>query len=132
MFEETLVCDGCSSVIDGGSREMTLGTLRDQGGRAFARGRRGEWVEMDPDRPWSISRRHLCGRCATATKVYDDVPVPVAVQGAAAEVMTAEDAREVLDAISDMRGEHPYTVPAHLAAQEAEARLVLGWDRGRP
>jgi hypothetical protein len=45
------------------------------------------------------------------------------------EAMTAEDADQVLAVISDMRGEHPYTVPAHLACQEAEARRVLGERR---
>ncbi len=64
---------------------MTLGSLRDQGGRAFERGRRGEWVEMEGGLPWGRSRRHLCGRCATATKFYDNEPVPATAQEEATE-----------------------------------------------
>jgi hypothetical protein len=75
-FEETLVCDACSRVVDGGSREQTLTTLRDEGGRAFDRDRRGAWEDWPADRPWASTRRHLCGRCADARVFYDGVPVP--------------------------------------------------------
>jgi hypothetical protein len=75
-FEETLVCDGCSRVIDGGSRETTLGGLRKDGGRAFDRDRRGKWRELDAGDPWCSSRRHLGGCCANADVFYDLEPVP--------------------------------------------------------
>ena len=75
-FEETLVCDGCSSVLDGGSREMMLRTLRDQDGRAFDKDRRGNWQDRPFDEPWASTRRHLCGRCADAAAFYDGDPVP--------------------------------------------------------
>jgi hypothetical protein len=76
-FEETLVCDGCSRVLDGGSRESTMRTLRDQDGRAFDRSRRGNWQDRRADEPWASTRRHLCGRCAeTIRAFYDGDPVP--------------------------------------------------------
>lgn len=75
MFEETLVCDGCLSIIDSGSRQQTLATLREQGGRAFDRGRRG-LEELPADDGWARSRRHLCGRCADKDECYDGEPVP--------------------------------------------------------
>jgi hypothetical protein len=77
MFEETLVCDGCSRVIDAGSRDRTLVTLRD-GGRAFVSGRRG-WEEIPASEPWGRSRRHLGACCAERDKFYDGDPVPTAL-----------------------------------------------------
>lgn len=76
-FEETLVCDCCSRVLDGGPREQTIRSLRDEGGRAFDRGRRGKgWIEQPKDEPWASTRRHLCGRCASSDKFYDAEAVP--------------------------------------------------------
>ena len=76
-FEETLVCDGCSRVVDGGDRDQTLATLRD-GGRAFDRHPRrdGEWVERPRDERWGSTRRHLCADCADAETFYDGAAVP--------------------------------------------------------
>jgi hypothetical protein len=80
-FEETLVCDGCSRVVDGGSRDNTLRTLRTlrDGGRAFDRGRRGGWVERPASESWVRTQRHLCADCANCSKFYDGEPVPAPV-----------------------------------------------------
>lgn len=77
-FEETLVCDGCSRVLGGGSREMTMRTLRDQEGLAFDRDRRGAWRERPASEPWASTRRHLCGRCVAEGRpdFYDGEPIP--------------------------------------------------------
>lgn len=80
-FEETLVCDGCSRVIDGGSRETTLGTLRVQAGRAFFAERRASgttYREAEPDEPWGSTRRHLGGCCSGVEQFFDGTPVPSA------------------------------------------------------
>lgn len=82
-FEETLVCDGCSRVIDSGGRAQTIAGLRDDGGRAFVpvptrhQTSMGEWEEHDWDTGrGAMTRRHLCGRCAGAPRFYDGTPVP--------------------------------------------------------
>lgn len=77
-YEETLICDGCSKVIDGGTRRSTTRTLVDQGGRAFSRGRREQIVE-DPVDQASRSFRHLCGDCAGSRRTFfDGTPIPEA------------------------------------------------------
>jgi hypothetical protein len=77
-FEETLVCDGCSRIIDGGSREQTLGTLRDEGGLAYDKNRRDEWEGRPTSEPWASTRRHLCGGCVEqgVARFYDETPIP--------------------------------------------------------
>jgi hypothetical protein len=78
-FEETLVCDGCSSVLDGGSRKNTLLTLRANGGRAFDKHWSGNgWSERSPEEPWASTRRHLCGGCVRrgVDRFYDLSAIP--------------------------------------------------------
>lgn len=78
MFEETLVCDGCSSVVDGGSRATTLRTLRENGGQAFDKIIGGRWHPRSSSEPWGTAKRHLCGRCVAEgrTAFYDGEPIP--------------------------------------------------------
>lgn len=78
-FEETLVCDGCSRVIDGGPRGGMLRGLREQRGRAFERSGSAPtstgWIELAADDP--TATRHLCGNCAEdRVAFFDGVPVP--------------------------------------------------------
>lgn len=77
-FEETLVCDGCSRVIDGGNRDQTLGSLRDEDGLAYDKNRRGDWELRPSDEPWASTRRHLCGKCVERgiTHFYDGARIP--------------------------------------------------------
>lgn len=80
-FEETMVCDGCSRVIDGGGRGQMMRDLAEEGGRAFniAGGPRSTWEEVDLTRAQTTgatTRRHLCGRCTGRTEFYDGVAVP--------------------------------------------------------
>lgn len=64
-FEETMVCDGCSSVLGGGTRRDMLADLIASGGRI---------VQVVTKRD-----RHLCYRCVEHAEVfYDGSPIPVA------------------------------------------------------
>lgn len=79
-YEETLVCDSCSAVIDGGSRASTTKSLADHGGRFFTK-RLDGWSEVLPT---AVADRHLCGACSTAPEFYDGVKVPVSMRPDAA------------------------------------------------
>lgn len=77
-FEETLVCDGCSSVLSGGPRRETVPELLASGGRAFMPydSRRRTWVECGDDTAPENSLRHLCAGCSGATEFFDGTVVP--------------------------------------------------------
>ncbi len=63
-FEETMVCDGCSTVRAGGTRRDMLTDLIASGGRII------QGTKRD---------RHLCYRCVEHAEVfYDGSPIPVA------------------------------------------------------
>ena len=61
-----MVCDGCSSVLGGGTRRDMLADLAASGGRIVQ-----EVTKRD---------RHLCGRCVEhgSTIFFDGSPIPVA------------------------------------------------------
>lgn len=60
-YEETMVCDGCSGVLSGGSRRQMVLDLKAMGGESFT---------VD-DRP-----RHLCNECVGRKAFFDGLPVP--------------------------------------------------------
>jgi hypothetical protein len=64
-IEETLICDRCSRLIDGGSREQLRTTLREQGGAVFGWSPSQEWVAigMHAALTWHDLERHLCPQC---------------------------------------------------------------------
>lgn len=57
-FEETLICDGCGSVLNGGDRRQMARELRENGGRSFV-STLGAWTEVKRGN----GDRHLCGAC---------------------------------------------------------------------
>ena len=77
-FEMTFICDGCSTVWDGGTTAELVDELKTQEGRAFRRLNRGDPLEeMAPDDDnWHRSQRHLAPCCVDATKFCDGEPVP--------------------------------------------------------
>lgn len=77
-FEETLVCDGCSSVLSGGPRRETVPELLASGGRAFAIAdrRRKVYVRVFGQEASTTSCRHLCVSCAGADAFFDGIAVP--------------------------------------------------------
>lgn len=77
-FEETLVCDGCSEVLDGGRRGEMVKTLAKRGGRAFTDDLKGQWSEVTDQRLMVTCRRHLGPCCASIPTFFDGTPVPEA------------------------------------------------------
>ena len=77
-YEETLICDGCCSVVDGGPRRFTLQALKDGGGRAFGIGMRPHtWLEVESDN-WLNAKLHLCGDCVRDGRptFFNSDPIP--------------------------------------------------------
>lgn len=67
-YEETMVCDGCSTVVAGGRRRAMLRDLREQG---------GERMTVDG------RERHLCACCVEyCTTFFDGTPIPGATSSA--------------------------------------------------
>ena len=77
-FEETLICDGCSSVLGGGPRRNTVAELLSDGGAAFVLDdrRRRIYARIGGQDATLRSSRHLCARCSGATVFFDGVSVP--------------------------------------------------------
>jgi hypothetical protein len=75
-FETSLVCDGCSGIIDSGSRVSVVETLEREQGRAFKIARKDGVRALGPNEDWTRSKRHLGSCCAEATEFFDGVPVP--------------------------------------------------------
>lgn len=57
-FELTLVCDGCSTVLNGGDRAQMEKEHREGGGRSFV-STLGAWTEVKIGE----GERHLCWSC---------------------------------------------------------------------
>lgn len=80
-FEETLVCDACSTVLSGGQHRIELlEDLYDEGGHTYSEQRHGGWKPCGADRKWlGLGHfRHVCGRCeeTKATKFFDGQEIP--------------------------------------------------------
>lgn len=79
-LEITLTCDGCLEVLGGSTAvQELLKELRENGGRAFDRGRSASdalWHERRSDFSWLSTVRHLGACCAGNDKFYDGVAVP--------------------------------------------------------
>jgi hypothetical protein len=69
-----MVCDGCSTVLDGGSREQMTQSLAGDDGRAFEIASVGGLKECAPT--MVTASRHLCARCVDAPTFADGSPVP--------------------------------------------------------
>jgi hypothetical protein len=70
-YETTLVCDGCSGIIDSGSKVSVIETLEREGGRAFVRARKGGWRTLGPGEDWTRAKRHFGSCCDDATDFGD-------------------------------------------------------------
>ena len=72
-FEETLICDGCGTVLNGGDRLQMTRELREAGGRSFV-STLGAWTEVKRGN----GDRHLCGACTRKGRRQfgDGTPIP--------------------------------------------------------